>query len=54
MDDFIHDTLASFLEKDPRYSFYVVKDDLLGIVAMFITSAGIFVDHDDEFQDLPF
>lgn len=54
MDDFIHGSLASFLEKDPRYSLYVAIDDCQGIVAMFITSPGIFVDHDGEFQDLPF
>ena len=54
MDDFIHLSLESFLKNDPRYKFSVAVDDDQGIVAMFVTSAGIFIDHDDEFQDLPF
>ena len=53
MDDFIHSRLDSFLNNDSRYSFYVALDDEHGIVAMFVTSSGIFVDHDGEFQDLP-
>lgn len=53
MDDFIHSRLDSFLKTDSRYNFYVALDDELGIVAMFVTSSGIFVDHDGEFQDLP-
>ena len=53
MDDFIHSCLDSFLNNDSRYSFYVALDDEYGIVAMFVTSSGIFVDHDGEFQDLP-
>ena len=54
MDDFIHHDLDSFLKNDPRYNFYVAVDDENGIVAMYVTSAGIFVDHDGEFQDMPF
>lgn len=54
MDEFIHGSLETFLRKDPRYNFYVAVEDNLGIVAMFVTSAGIFVDHDGEFEDLPF
>lgn len=53
MGDFIQSELDSFLKNDPRYSFYVALDDEQGIVAMFVTSAGIFVDFDGEFQDLP-
>lgn len=49
MDDFIHSDLDSFLKNDPRYNFYVVLDDEQGMVAMFVTSAGIFVDYDGEF-----
>lgn len=40
-------------EDSAEYSFYVALDDEHGIVAMFVTSSGIFVDHDGEFQDLP-
>lgn len=54
MDDFIHNSLDSFLKNDPRYSLFLAIDDELGIVAMYVTSAGIFVDHDGEYQDLPF
>ena len=53
MDEFIHGSLDSFLKNDPRYNFYVAIEDGLGIVAMFVTSAGIFVDHDGEFEDIP-
>lgn len=31
----------------------MAADDELGIVAMFVISPGIFVDNDDEFQDIP-
>lgn len=54
MDEFIHGSLETFLKKDPRYNFYVAKEDGLSIVAMFVTSAGIFVDRDGEFEDIPF
>lgn len=54
MDEFIHNYLDTFLKNDPRYNFYVVAEEEIGIVAMFITSAGIFVDHDGEFEDIPF
>lgn len=54
MDDFIQNSLDSFLKNDPRYSLFIAIDDKLGIVAMYVTSAGIFVDHDGEYQDLPF
>ena len=53
MDDFIHGILGSFLKRDPRYCLYVVSEDGLGIVAMFITSAGCFVDNKGEFEDIP-
>ena len=46
MDEFIHGSLQTFLSNDSRYNFYVAVEDDLGIVAMFVTSAGIFVDHD--------
>lgn len=54
MDEFIHGSLDTFLKNDPRYNFYVAVEDGLGVVGMFVTSAGIFVDHDGEFEDLPF
>lgn len=54
MDEFIHGSLETFLKNDPRYYFYVAVEDDLGIVAMFVISAGIFVDHDGEFEDIPF
>ncbi len=54
MDEFIHGSLQTFLSNDSRYNFYVAVEDDLGIVAMFVTSAGIFVDHDGVFEDLPF
>jgi len=54
MDAFINDALDDFLKNDPRYQLNVVADDELGIVAMFVISHGIFVDNDDEFQDIPF
>lgn len=39
MDSFIKDGLEYIL-KDPRYNFYVVKDDNEAIVAMFVYSEG--------------
>ena len=54
MDEFIHGSLNVFLQNDPRYSFYVIFDDSLGIVGMCVTSAGVFVDHDGQFEDIPF
>lgn len=54
MDAFIHESLDAFLKNDPRYSFFVVVEEELGIVAMFVTSSGMFVDHDEEFDDIPF
>lgn len=42
MDEFIHGPLDVFLKNDPRYSFYVILDDALGIVGMCVTSAGMF------------
>lgn len=53
MDNFIHCSLESFLKNDSRYQLNVAKDDALGIVAMFVTSPGNFVDNGDEYQDLP-
>lgn len=54
MDTFIHESLDDFLKNDPRYSFYVAKEEGQDIVAMYIISRGIFVDHDEEFDDIPF
>ena len=54
MDEFIHTSLDVFLKNDPRYSFYVILDDTLGIVGMCVISAGVFVDHDGQFEDIPF
>ncbi len=53
MDAFIHHDLELFLKDNSEYSFYVVKEEGQGIVAMYIISAGVFVDYDDGFQDLP-
>lgn len=53
MDDFIHNSLDDFLKNDPRFSFFIAEEEDLGIVAMFVTSRGMFVDHDDEFDDIP-
>lgn len=54
MDHFIQNFLNTFLQKDPRYSFYFATENGFGIVAMFVISDGIFVDYDEEFADLPF
>ena len=53
MDSFIHESLDTFLKNDPRYSFFVAKEER-DIVAMFVVSSGMFVDHDGEFDDIPF
>lgn len=54
MDEFIHESLNDFLMNDPRYSFFVAEEEGLGIVAMFVISSGMFIDHDEEFDDIPF
>ena len=54
MDAFIHGDLDAFLKRDPQYQLNVVFDSEHGIVAMFVISPGIFVDNDDEFQDVPY
>ena len=54
MDDFIHKSLGPFLKNDPRYKLNIVTDDVFGIVAMLVTSPGIFVDNEGEFQDIPY
>lgn len=43
MDVFIRDALAAFLKSNPKYEFNVVVEDAVGVVAMYIISAGIFV-----------
>lgn len=53
MDDFIHHSLDAFLKNDSRFNFYVVRDGQ-DVVAMFVTSRGMFIDHDDVFDDIPF
>lgn len=53
LDDFIHGSLASFLERDKRYSLWVLKDDSLEIIAMVVTSNSIFIDSEGEFKDIP-
>ena len=53
LDDFIHCSLASFLKEDSRYTFHLVTDEERGIVALVITSTGIFVDRDGEYDILP-
>lgn len=53
MDNFIHESLEEFLKNDSRYAFYVAKEGT-DVVAMFVTSSGMFVDHDDVFDDIPF
>ena len=42
MDEFIHGSLDTFLKNDPRYNFYVAVEDGLGVVGIFVTSAGIW------------
>ena len=53
MDDFIQNSLEPFLQSDQRYRLNVVTDNGLGIVAMFVTSPGVFVSYEDGFEDLP-
>ena len=53
MDSFIRESLDAFLRNDPRYTFFIAKEGQ-DIVAMFVISSGMFVDHDGEFDDLPF
>lgn len=53
MDGFIRDSLVSLINEDRRYSLYVAVEDSLGVVALFITSSGIFIDHNSEYHDLP-
>ena len=53
MDCFIHESLDTFLKNDSRYSFFVAKEGT-AMVAMFVTSSGMFIDHDGEFDDIPF
>lgn len=54
MDKFIHESLDSFLTENPSYSFYLAEEDEKGIVGMFVTSSGCFLDRDEEFDDIPF
>ena len=53
MDTFIHSSLSSFLEYNPRYMLDIVETDNHDIVGLIVTSAGGFVDYDDEFHDYP-
>ena len=53
MDEFIHKSLDSFLKEHTNYNFFVAVEEGQGIVGMFVTSSGIFIDHDGEFEDLP-
>lgn len=54
MDSFIHEALDTLIKNDTRYSFYVVEEEGVGIVAMFVTSRGGFLDRDEEFEELSF
>lgn len=54
MDVFIRDALAAFLKSNPKYEFNVVVEDAVGVVAMYIISAGIFVDKDGVFENIPY
>lgn len=51
MDSFIKDGLEYIL-KDPRYNFYVVKDDNEAIVAMFVYSEGKVIRGKDEYIEI--
>lgn len=51
MDFFIKDGLEYIL-KDPRYNFYVVKDDNGVIVAMFVYSEGKVIRGKDEYIEI--
>ena len=52
MDAFIHSSLQSFLQHNDRYDLVVVSEKDNGIVAMYVTSTGGFVDCNGEFQDI--
>lgn len=53
MDAFIRDDLHSTLKEHPEFVLWIASDDVHGIVAMFVTSRGGFVDFNEEFLDLP-
>lgn len=54
MDDFIHHALNDLLAENPHYNLYVASSEDCGVVAMFVTSNGAFIDSDGSFQDLPY
>ena len=54
MDEFIHDSLASFLQEHSQYELYVAIEEGIGVVAMFVTSEGALIDREGEFDDIPY
>lgn len=54
MDEFIRDQLDVFLTNNSHYSLYVIRDGGYEVVAFFVISAGIFVDCEEEYLDLPY
>lgn len=51
MDSFIRDGLCYIL-KDPKYNFYIVRNDDNDIVAMFVYSDGVVIREKNEFHEI--